>query len=127
VLTHPEITKLQGAKNYERFEHLGDRVLKYINAVQVFANHKDAFNHIRPEDYMTKLKAQLENNQTLNELGLGCDFRTHLHQRLWLSVLNWAPYGFHRKAAELKGVQKKMDADLMEARDAQPSTNKLTD
>ena len=70
ALTHPSVSALTGAENYDRLEFLGDSVLGFITAEYLFANHRDF-----PEGELTKLRAYAVCEKSLfsyaEEIGLG--------------------------------------------------------
>jgi len=89
AMTHPELTVNTGEANYERLEHLGDRVLKFICANQVFVNHPGAKNASTREGELTKLKVELERNDVLSVLAKEANLLDSLVTKDWLAHSSW--------------------------------------
>jgi len=74
ALTHPSYSLEQGGDDYERLEFLGDSVLAWIVAIDLFESFPDL-----PEGDLTRMKVALTSGKTLagigRELGLGACLR----------------------------------------------------
>ena len=69
ALTH----KSFGRDNYERLEFVGDGILDYVIAFNLFQKYQ----HL-PEGELSKMRSALVNQDTLKELAIGLDIGKHL-------------------------------------------------
>ena len=73
ALTHPSVSALTGAENYDRLEFLGDSILGFVVAEYLYRSYPD-----HPEGDLTRMRADLVCETSLAQVAARLELGKHL-------------------------------------------------